>query len=460
MRPSAGEVRAQLDAILASEYFATSRRASGFLQHVVDRSLAEDNSSLKERLIGIEVFQRRSDFDTTSDSIVRVTANDVRKRLLQYDHHRPEGTLRILLPLGSYVPDIIGEPLRSAAPDAPDETPAILPPPPATAQEAETFGTDCVFPREQTQAPADRTERRSLLRLPALHWKPLIGTVLAVSVGWFASTLLHPSGRRTDTPDLRFYNDLLGRIGEPGTQTQIALSNPRVVLYRGSLSANPFKEDEVANLTLPTSLNEQLKATANDTQGDFPYHYLQVDDKNYTGLGEAEAAFGLASILQATGRSSRLTQARFLNWDVARDQQLVILGAPHMSSFAQSSLDGSNFIMDHDAIRNLRPQAGEKASYARNISGSGLEDYGLIWMGKSQAASSVLVLAGLTSTGTAGVGQFFADPARMRPVYEQLRANSKTSSFPEAWQVLIRIDAREDVPVKATVLAVRVLDSH
>lgn len=85
-----------------------------------------------------------------------------------------------------------------------------------------------------------------------------------------------------------------------------------------------------------------------------------------------------------------------------------------------------------------------------------IKDYGLIWMTKSPSGSRVLVLAGLSSPGTAGVGEFFCDPDQMRPIYKQLRAKSKTGKFPESWQVLLRIDAREDVPITVTPVAMRI----
>jgi hypothetical protein len=44
----------------------------------------------------------------------------------------------------------------------------------------------------------------------------------------------------------------------------------------------------------------------------------------------------------------------------------------------------------------------------------------------------------------------------MRPIYKQLLAASKTGKFPESWQVLLRIDAREDVPIAVTPVAVRI----
>jgi hypothetical protein len=62
-------------------------------------------SQIKEYSIGVEVFHRAASFDQDSDSIVRVEANRLRKRLAAY--YASEGAshrLRIAIPLGQYVP--------------------------------------------------------------------------------------------------------------------------------------------------------------------------------------------------------------------------------------------------------------------------------------------------------------------------------------------------------------------
>ncbi len=95
----------QLDRMLRSRHFRNSRRYPAFLAHIVRRTLKGDLDSLKERILGIEVFKRPHDYDTGADPAVRITAGEVRKRIALYYHD--EGTdqeLRIELPPGSYVP--------------------------------------------------------------------------------------------------------------------------------------------------------------------------------------------------------------------------------------------------------------------------------------------------------------------------------------------------------------------
>ena len=95
----------QLDAIVSSVHFRSSKRYPSFLRFVVEEELSGRGSELKERTIGVEVFRRDVTYDTNEDPIVRVAAAEVRKRLAHYyadASHKNE--LRICLTSGSYNP--------------------------------------------------------------------------------------------------------------------------------------------------------------------------------------------------------------------------------------------------------------------------------------------------------------------------------------------------------------------
>src|SRR4051812_23503484 len=76
--------RQHLAEIVRSPAFRGSRRSQEFLQHIVEKALAGQFEDLKERAVGVELFGRPAAYDTGGDAIVRVTASDVRRRLLQF----------------------------------------------------------------------------------------------------------------------------------------------------------------------------------------------------------------------------------------------------------------------------------------------------------------------------------------------------------------------------------------
>ena len=101
--PSAVEVRAALERILASRCFEQATRSSKFLRFVVEQTLAGQRDRLKGYTIAIEVFGRPPDFDAQSDPLVRVEAGRLRRRLTEY--YADEGRndpLWVALPRGSY----------------------------------------------------------------------------------------------------------------------------------------------------------------------------------------------------------------------------------------------------------------------------------------------------------------------------------------------------------------------
>jgi hypothetical protein len=444
--PADLQVREHLDIVLASDEFCPSRRASELLQHLVERALNGDAASLKERLLGVDIFHRRSDYDTSTDAIVRVTANDVRRRLAQFYSRHPVQPLRISLPLGSYIPDFVA--VTVSTPQASRAGSGLV-------SNGALPHTELLPATGIEHSPTPEIAAPARVRvLPGLPYA--LGLVLAVLLGWWSRLLVDEHGAQTNN-SYTFYNDLLGPIGLNGSGgTEIALTNPHVLLYHGLDSPGPALGVIPNDIPVPADMAAELNKSANDTQADFPYHHFFVDSTNYTGIGESKAAFGLARTFQATGRNAGLTEERFLNWETARLDQLVILGAPHESKFVQETLSAANFTIGYDSIHNAHPLPGERAEYSRLRSDDVLQDYGLIWMTRSPSGTRILVLAGLTSAGTAGVGEFFSDPQRMWPVYQQLRAAAGSRGFPDSWQVLVRIQARQDVPVSVTPIAVRI----
>jgi TolB-like protein len=99
------EVRAALDHVLASSSFANAGRLSRMLRFVVERTLDGQGDQLKEYVLGVEVFDRPSEYDPRLDSIVRVEARRLRAKLAEYYEGDGAGDrLRIRLAKGGYAP--------------------------------------------------------------------------------------------------------------------------------------------------------------------------------------------------------------------------------------------------------------------------------------------------------------------------------------------------------------------
>src|SRR5579859_5346676 len=99
-------VRNELSELLGSSHFSNSKRYPALLSYVVEKTLAGRSDELKERLLGVEVFNRPADYDSNNDTVVRVAAGEVRRRLaLIYHESAGDHEIEITLPVGSYVPE-------------------------------------------------------------------------------------------------------------------------------------------------------------------------------------------------------------------------------------------------------------------------------------------------------------------------------------------------------------------
>jgi hypothetical protein len=175
-------VREQCERILSNPLFCNSRRYSGLLKYIVEQTLEGHHDCLKERIIGIEVFGRAPDYDTSLDSTVRVALAEVRKRLSRYfEEPGHEEELRIELPAGSYIAEFSS-------------------------------------PHEQSSKQQTVSARRKL-------FYSLAGIALGVAIlafaGWGVQLVLNPTTAidRFWAPMLNYSHPILICIGSPSTAT-------------------------------------------------------------------------------------------------------------------------------------------------------------------------------------------------------------------------------------------------
>lgn len=161
-------VREQLKRLLAHPLFTNSKRYPVLLAYTVEQTLLGNAGELKERTIGVEAFGREPSYDVNLDPVVRTTAAEVRKRLIQY-YYSPEhaSELVIELPVGSYVP-IFREMFGSEAD-------------PASKLVSER-AVSAISPAPGVVAPAPLVSERSLFR----HWVLIFAGIIAALLAGFA----------------------------------------------------------------------------------------------------------------------------------------------------------------------------------------------------------------------------------------------------------------------------------
>ena len=102
---SADEVREQLQRLLTDAAFRATDAQRAFLSFVVEKVLAGESDEIKGYTIATQVFGRREDFDQSTDPIVSIQANKLRRALEHYYLTAgQQDPLRIGMPKGTYVP--------------------------------------------------------------------------------------------------------------------------------------------------------------------------------------------------------------------------------------------------------------------------------------------------------------------------------------------------------------------
>jgi hypothetical protein len=418
-----------------SSYFCKAPKLRAFLLYACENALLGRLENVREQLIGSKVFGRPAEYSLVEDNIVRVEARELRKRLEAFfaAEGRDEPVV-IEIPKGGYVP--VFKPREQAAS-------AVLEP--------------------NVQEPVTPTGPWSL----APRWLvALFGAVLLLTTGaagWLVFENLRLRRQTSEvTPgaaaaDYSFYPDLLGNLGAiPEREALLVLSNPRLAIYYGADSMAPIEQTPGRTILAPKELKTTFGFALRTGDRELPFHFLTMSRGEYTGVGEATAAFHLGRLMHFLRRPVRLTQQRFVNWDHLQKQDLIILGGPQSNDWTYQADIKSEFNFLPGFIENVRPRPGEQKRYPGNSDpGPDVADYGVIKMLASPYGFRMLLLAGRSSAGTAGVAQFFSDPAKLGPVYNLIHAAAPGRGFPSNWEVLLKITVRDTLPMDTTVVALR-----
>lgn len=158
--------RQELATVLASGIFDRAPALARLLQYICEKYFEGEAGQIKEYNIAVEALGRPAEFDQKRDSIVRVEAHLLRKRLKEY--YEAQGSahaLRIVIPAGQYAPKF-----------AVQET--ITPSHPAL---LELSGDGSPTPEAKQILPPAEIERRPLPKKSALFAAlGILGVALAV----------------------------------------------------------------------------------------------------------------------------------------------------------------------------------------------------------------------------------------------------------------------------------------
>lgn len=419
-----GSRQALVERICASAYFRRANKLKAFLRHICERTLDGRAEDLKEHQIGTEVFGRKPGYNTGEDNIVRVQARLLRIKLRRFfDEEGKAEPVVLLVPRGGYIPEFV---------DRCDLDRPVIQPSPAAPQ----------------PQPPSRAFPAGLFLAAAAAFLAVAGVILWQQGAPAAALESTPASAGPAAVEL--YANLLGWPQDRGTL--VVLSNPKVLLYRRFNDPGPLDESDL--ITLPNQLRGELASSLNNESADDGLlHYLERQPTGYTGIGEAASAYHIGILMERLGVRTRLTQGRFLDWQHARSDNLIVLGSPHINDWTLENLNQGElrFVPGGVAEISADGQAIQKYATAYDKRRRMVQDFGLISL-LDLGGSKALILAGRSSPGTYGVGEFFANRERMQEVLEALAPAG--GAAPARWQALVQIEIQEDLPVRAELVRV------
>jgi hypothetical protein len=382
-----GQVMDQLERILASPLFGHSKRYSPFLRYVVEKTIAGEEDTLKERTLGIEVFGRPLDYDSNNDPVVRVTAGEVRRRLAQYyygpDH---EGELRIELASGSYntqfhLSKSIDDPYEVIA----DTSPVPLP---------------------KEVAPDQLTKHNWLARHTRSTWTRRLGLFSGLAlislIAWY---FVFARQYRSSTE--LAWGDILDNR-----------STTSIVVGEHSLNSNPY------STTDPNSTIDQTSTSAR--------HHMNTETLSYS---ETRALVRLVRILDGYKIQYNLLSVSGTTFADLRQGPAILLGGLNnpWTLRAQEQLryrlatDNNGL----DWISDARDPGSRKFFVDVKLPYSSLSaDYAIVArFYDSNTQKPTLVVAGLAEDGTKAASEFITDEKQLQESVGESLRGSKGKNF-------------------------------
>jgi hypothetical protein len=425
--PSAAIVTEALQFILESAFFRSSKRGKQFLNFVVQYRLDNPPDPLKERTIGVALFNRSADYATGDDSVVRAQAREVRRRLEQYYVSCPhDSPIRIDLPLGSYSPEFRWVATPSAAQeDHPGLEPLAV---------AHSVIDSSVSHSAATSPAAPFTRRRLLF-----------GSAAAILCGlglWLAADLARKTEPKSTisqfwSPAFTSSKPLLICLPKP------ILYRPSAALYKRTAQSPGEFDREVDRMTHRPHLRPEDSVRWSDM---IEYYDYGISE------GDVQAAVKLSGFLGRQGKDSEVRIGGGYSSEDLRNSPAVIIGA-FSNPWTMEMTSGLHFaFVDDDKGIRIQEQ-GPSGRFWYTKHGPTGEDYGLVTrLVDSSTGQFVVLVAGVEASGSDAAADLVIHPDAL----EKLLRDAPKDWSQRNVQILVSTTVKDSVAGPARIIDVYV----
>ncbi|MGA7343721.1 MAG: hypothetical protein WBE72_07085 [Terracidiphilus sp.] len=447
-RKETAALQKHLTEIIEGTAFKGSHRSGQFLKYIVERAIAGHFDSLKERVIGVELFGRSTSYDTSDDAIVRVTASDVRKRLLQhYGKYGATAEYRINLPSGSYIPEITRNAPSEAAPL--EGTPAH--------HDAAAPQDSSAPDQESSPAPssADAASLPGTARAASLgrrRWLLFCGFIVTVNLAlwgvfWIVSSRTAPA-RPSNLLWLALFN--------PSRSAHLITSDPNIVVVQ-EITGGELTVSDYANHKY---ISDSSKLTPEQIRIS---HMILWGDNSSAALDPPITA-RIAALAQMSASKMDVRAARSIQLtDLKSDDNFIFLGSPRSNPWSALFGDELDFRFAFDKataqeiVVNAHPHLHEQPAYVPTALGWATgESYAIIaFVQNLDQNGQVLLLAGASGEGTEAAGKLVTDLPRLSATLQ--KCGIDPSGPLRHFELLMRVNTMAGSPNSSDVVACHIL---
>jgi hypothetical protein len=444
-------LRHHLTEIIEGAAFKGSHRSGQFLRYIVEQALAGHFDSLKERVIGMELFGRIPSYDTSEDAIVRVTASDVRKRLLQhYGKYGASSEFRVSLPLGSYVPEITRNSHSSelqgvaAHPQHTSTTPDL----------GSKHGDHAPpFPLVVVTSSAGATSEATVAKNPGrIQWLIFGIIFLALNISLWGIFWIRSSHANAAHAKLLPWSALF----KPAHATHLITSDPNIVVVQ-EIAGTQLSVSDYANRKYISETNQLTPESLRLA------HAILWGDNSAAAV-DVPIAANIGALAQASSSKIDVRAARSIQLsDLKTDDNFIFLGSPRSDPWSALFDNELDFIFAFDkatkqeVILNTHPRPQELPSYVPTALGWATgQSFAIIALVQNPDQNgSALLLAGANGEGTEAAGRLATDPSRLTPM---LRKCGIDPSGPmQSFELLLRLNTMAGSPNNIDLIACHIL---
>ena len=408
--PAEDPRRALVRRVESSAAFEKSKRLRDFLLYVTERALREPGVPVTEHEIRRDVFGRSIDVDATEDTVVRVQASHLRRRLEQY--FAIEGvaeTLVIEIPRGGYTP---------------------------------------LFRERTLAAPGVRP-------IPARGPLVAIIVLLAVACAALAADAWRWRVRARQAGPAAALGPGVDHLWRE------MFGAAPVYLVLGDSNLSLFQDTIKYQLSLPEYQRQEFVqiARARLPAAEVPVSWRLMNREN-TSIADAKLAERVARVNALQGRAIDIVLARRADPGQMQSHNVILSGPRRSNPWVELFEERLNFRSRfeegtrHASLHNAAPRPGEAAEYAVEWNKVG---YGRVaYLSSAQGRGGVLLLSGIDMSSTEACADFVTNETRVRQLFQALGV-SEGSRIPH-FEVLLRTNLLLGTTAAYEVVAHRRLD--